>query len=106
MQIFGCAPDSLIGRHIWTEFPASISQSFHQACRAAMQTQQPVFIEEYDLAQERWFENRVHPTMDGLSIFLFDITDRKEAELKAGRHYAELQTIFDISRHLQQLETP
>ncbi|MGH2553267.1 MAG: PAS domain-containing protein [Chitinophagaceae bacterium] len=34
-EIFGRDPDSLIGKHIWTEFPEGIDQPFHKAYEKA-----------------------------------------------------------------------
>ena len=58
-QLLGRDPGELIGRHIWTEFPDGDDQEFGRAYRRAMQTQQPVFLEEYYPPFGRWFENRI-----------------------------------------------
>ncbi|MEW6687784.1 MAG: EAL domain-containing protein [Pseudomonadota bacterium] len=47
----------------------------------------PVFIEERYAPWDRWFENRIHPAADGISIFFHEITGRKRAE--AERRGAE-----------------
>ena len=80
-QIFGRKPEQLIGKHIWTEFPEGVGQPFYKAYYKAVETQQPIFLEEYYPPYDRWFENRVYPSRDGLSIFFHDITDHKKAEL-------------------------
>jgi PAS domain S-box-containing protein len=79
-QMFGRTPEQLIGKHIWTEFPEGIGQPFYHAYYKAAETQQPIFLEEYYPPYDRWFENRIYPSKDGLSIFFSDITDRKKAE--------------------------
>ena len=50
-----------------------------------------VFIqmENYYEPWDRWFENRIYPSPDGLSIFFHEITERKRAE-QAARESAEL----------------
>ncbi|MEY4906373.1 MAG: hypothetical protein RL260_91 [Pseudomonadota bacterium] len=73
-------PDDLIGRNIWTEFPEGIGQPFHLAYEQAMRTQQPVVLEEHFKPWDRWFENRIYPSPQGLSIYFTDITARKSAE--------------------------
>jgi PAS domain S-box-containing protein len=76
---FGRTPSDLIGKHIWTEFPDGVGQPFHFAYERAMRDQQPLTLEEYYPPYDRWFENRVYPSTDGLSIFFTDVTERHRA---------------------------
>jgi PAS domain S-box-containing protein len=82
--LFGRRPEDLIGRHIWTEFPEGRGQPFHLAYEKAMAEQTFVELESYYAPWDRWFENRIFPSADGLSIFFHEITDRKRAEQTAG----------------------
>jgi diguanylate cyclase (GGDEF)-like protein/PAS domain S-box-containing protein len=79
-QIFGRDRRSLIGKHIWTEFPEGVGQPFHIAYEKAMATQQPVQIEEYYPPYGRWFENRIYPSPNGLAIYFQDVTERRRKE--------------------------
>ncbi len=79
-QIFGRRREDLIGKHIWTEFPEGIGQPFYKAYYKAVETQQPIHLEEYYPPYHRWFENRIYPSRDGLTIFFQDVTDRRRAE--------------------------
>jgi PAS domain S-box-containing protein len=79
-ELLGRTPEQLIGKHIWTEFPDGVGQPFHLAYERAMREQTPIRIEEYYPPFGRWFENRIYPSKDGLSIFYSDITDLKLAE--------------------------
>ena len=80
-QIFGRTREELVGRHIWTEFPEGVDHPFHQAYERAMSEQSPQLIEEYYPPYDRWFENRIYPSINGLSIFFHDITAQKKAEI-------------------------
>lgn len=73
-------PQELIGKHIWTEFPEGLDQPFHRAYEHALATQQPVVFEDYYQPWDLWFENRVYPSPNGLSIYFTDVTARKRAE--------------------------
>ena len=97
-QLFGRRPEDLVGRHIWTVFPEGIGQPFHLAYEKAMSEQVCVQMENYYEPWDRWFENRIYPSPDGLSIFFHDVTERKHAEL-AARESAEL-----LRGHNQVLE--
>ncbi|HLA79397.1 MAG TPA: PAS domain S-box protein [Vicinamibacteria bacterium] len=73
-------PEDLIGRHIWTEYPEGVGQPFHQAYIKARETQQPVLLEQHYEPWDRWFENRIYPSADGLTIYFSEVTERKRAE--------------------------
>ena len=77
--LFGREPADLLGRHIWTEFPEGIGQPFHLAYERAMGEGVSIHFEDYYQPWGRWFENRIFPTRDGISIFFSDITEHKQA---------------------------
>jgi len=90
-EIFDREPKTMIGKHIWTEFPEGIHQSFYKAYYKAMETQQYIYLEEYYAPYDLWFENHIYPSPDGLSIFFWDITEKKKAEeaLKEKNNFIE-----------------
>jgi PAS domain S-box-containing protein len=79
-EIFNRDPKKMIGKHIWTEFPEGIGQPFYKAYYKAMEEQKYIHLEEYYPPYDRWFENHIYPSSNGLSIFFSDITERKKAE--------------------------
>lgn len=85
-ELFGRQPQELIGKHIWTEFPEGVGQPFHRAYERAMAERISIQIEEYYAPWGRWFENRIYPSPDGISIFFQEITERKrnQATLKSS----------------------
>ena len=101
-EMFGRSAEDLLGRHIWTEFPEGVGQPFHLAYEKAMAAQVPMQIENYNEPWDRWFENRIYPSPDGLSIFFHEITDRKRAERAALDNAALLRgqnrVLEDIAR--------
>jgi PAS domain-containing protein len=92
-EIFGRSPRDLIGKNIWAEFPEGIGQPFDLAYRKAMADQKFTTIEAYYPPWNRWFENRIHPSPDGLAIFFQDITDRRAT----ARERARLATIVETT---------
>ncbi len=72
-------PAYLVGKHIWTEFPEDIGQPVYLSYHEAMETQQMIAMEEYYEPYNRWFQNLIYPSADGLSVFFSDITIRKKA---------------------------
>ncbi len=98
-QVFGCDPAKMIGRHIWTEFPEGIGQPFQKAYELAMQEGQYVYLEERYGSYDRWFENHIYPTDNGIAIFLRDITERKKSEAKI----IKMSRLYDFSRQVNQV---
>jgi len=75
-RLLGRPAEALVGRHIWTEFPEGRGQKFHLAYEQAMREQRPIQIRDKYPPWNRWFENRIYPSPDGISIFFTDITDQ------------------------------
>ena len=74
------SPESMIGKHIWNEFPEIVRLPFYNACLNAFKSQKAHISEEYFSLMGKWFENRIYPTPEGLTIYFTDITDKKEIE--------------------------
>jgi PAS domain S-box-containing protein len=110
-------PQALIGKNLWDDFPEKLGEPFYHICHDAMETRSFRQLEEYEADINRWFDNRIYPTPDGLSIFFQDITDRKQMELALRQHEqhleqqvaqrtAELQTLNqELLRSNHELET-
>lgn len=92
-EIFQRNPAEMIGKNIWTEFPQGIGQSFYKAYYKAMAEQQYIHVEAYYSPYDKWFENHIYPSSDGLTILFRDITEQKkhtrELELKE-KHFQGL----------------
>jgi len=86
--------EDLIGKHIWTEYPEGVGQPFYKAYYQAFETQQPVYLEEHYEPWNRWFENRIYPSPDGLTIYFTEITERKLAEEKLKEWHDLMQHII------------
>lgn len=93
-EIFGRDPKQMIGKHIWTEFPERVGQPFHRACEQAMVEQQFRSVEEYNQPVDRWYENRIHPSKDGLIIFFTDMTERRRMTEALRRGEEKFSKIF------------
>jgi len=90
-------PEDLIGKHIWTEYPEGIGQPFYKAYYKAIETGEPIVIEEYYEPWNRWFENRIIPSEQGLSIFFQDITERKFADKALEESNYRNKILFDYA---------
>jgi diguanylate cyclase (GGDEF)-like protein/PAS domain S-box-containing protein len=79
-EIQGCSPESQLGRKLFEVYPDAVGTAFESAYQKAMTERVLVQIEEYYPPWDRWFNQRIYPTADGIAIFFVDITDRKRAE--------------------------
>jgi PAS domain S-box-containing protein len=85
-RVMGRDPRSLLGKRMWDEFPEARGHEFQRACEQALAEQRPVRVWTYFQPWDRWFEGRIHPSPEGLSIFFTDVTEQQKAqeELRAS----------------------
>ncbi|MEO5941856.1 MAG: PAS domain S-box protein, partial [Ferruginibacter sp.] len=83
-------PEDLIGKNIWLEFPDVIDEPFYEALRTAQETQQPQRLQLYYSVKDRWYEDLIYPSSDGMSVYYHDITTRKKAELSLKEVHEKL----------------
>ncbi len=73
-----------LGKRIWdvhTELKGTpIWDKFHEA----METGKAVEVENYYPLYSSWFQVKVYPSSDGLTLFYRNITEQKEAETRIG----------------------
>jgi len=94
-QLLGRKPEDLIGRNYWKEFPEAKGTPFAEAYVRALETQTPIQFENYYAPWDRWFENRIYPSKDGLAIFFTEITERKRAEIQLKASEERLEHIVE-----------
>jgi PAS domain S-box-containing protein len=98
-ELLGRQAQDLLGRHIWTEFPEGIGQPFHHAYERAMEQQSPITLEEHYAPWDRWFENHIYPSPDGLTILFQDISERKRAERALAHSESRFRTLTNLLPH-------
>lgn len=94
-EIFERNPADIIGKHIWTEFPEGIGQPFQLNYEKVMTERIPISLEEYYPPYDRWFENHIYPTENGISVFFHDITNTKKNELQLKESELRYRAIFE-----------
>ena len=96
-EMLGRKPEELIGKNYWEEYPEAKGTPFANAYQKALETQEPLVIEDHYLPWDRWFENRIHPSQDGLSVFFTEITERKRAEEALRIAHERTRRIIDAN---------
>lgn len=72
--------DDMLGKNIWDEFPDVANTIIHKQFALTMQQAIAADFEFYYPPLESWFQFRVYPGNEGISIYFQDITQRKHAE--------------------------
>jgi len=85
--------DSLLGKTIWEAFPETVDTIAETKIRNALETGQEQRYERYNDTLDRWFELRIFPDDEGLSLFFTDISERKEREAELERYEELIETL-------------
>lgn len=94
-EIYKIKPEELIGRNIWTSFPDGIDLAFYNKCNKAMKFQEYQYLEEFYPPLEKWFENHIYPSRDGLTIFFKDVTEIKMVSLALEEKEVKYRSLIE-----------
>ena len=78
-RLFGGSGTQLIGRPLAEVLPPGADAAL-QACERARARGEPVELEAHLGRPSAWVDLRVFPSGDGLSLYWYDVTDRRRAE--------------------------
>ncbi|WLI91403.1 EAL domain-containing protein [Massilia sp. R2A-15] len=76
---------ALLGKVIWDEFPELVDSVMYQECQLAVTQQRAVEFETLSEIFDNWFEVRIYPSADVVSVHFRDISSRKTAEAEIQR---------------------
>ncbi len=74
-------PEDLIGKNIWEVFPRVKDEPFYNALHLARETQEAQRLQLYSATGDKWFEDLIYPSADGISVYYHDITEKKKADI-------------------------
>jgi PAS domain S-box-containing protein len=78
---FGKTSAELVGKVIWDVFPTPDASALRENFQQAFDKNVPVHAElVWNAFPNNWFEAHIYPSQSGLSIYMRDITERKEGE--------------------------
>ena len=80
-ELHGRSIEELMGKNVWEEYPQVMSEPFYDALHTAKRTREPQRVQLYYSEIDKWYEDLIYPSEDGISVYYHDITRRKQAEL-------------------------
>jgi serine phosphatase RsbU (regulator of sigma subunit) len=91
----------LLGGELWTLFPGAVGTEFDEMFRYAVRTQEPASLEAYYPAPLRaWYEVRIWPDEEGLSLYFLDISARRAAQAQAESAASRAALLAEITSTL------
>lgn len=94
-ELLGRDPKKLVGKNIWEEFPEGVGQPFYFAYQRAMETQEYQYFEEYYAPFDKWLENDIYPSKDGLTVFFKDVTEIKRISLALKNNEEKYRNLIE-----------
>lgn len=94
LSLSGTASDRVKGRNLWELVPALRGTRFESESQATMRNGASAHIEEYVKPLKAWFDMRIYPSSDGISVYFRDVSDQKRAQeaIEQARKAAEAAT--------------
>lgn len=89
---WGKSGESLLGKHIWTEFPQTQGNEAYNMHLRAMQERQALHFETVSPIHGHWVEVNIYPDgQGGLSVYFLDINARKQIEAELSESEERLR---------------
>jgi PAS domain S-box-containing protein len=102
-DLWGRTRADLLGKVYWEEFPQAADGVIHEAQLRAARDQRVVTVEAMSPVLNRWVDVTIFPGEGGLSVYLRDISRRKQSE-DALKRFAETleQRVRERTRELAE----
>lgn len=76
-RLLECSREELLGVNIWDAYPWAQETEFYSQYQRAVADNVSVAFEEYGPSVEKWVEVNAYPSVEGLTVYLRDVTERK-----------------------------
>lgn len=97
-EIIGRRAEDIIGKNIWKEFPEKKEDIFYASFFTAMAEQRTLTQEGYCHPLRTWLHATLYPSSEGLSIYMQDITGRKQVELELEESREKYRQIVETAQ--------
>jgi PAS domain S-box-containing protein len=98
----------MLNHNLWEVFKEAVGYESYNRYHEAIQTGLAVHFEDYYPPLKKWYEISAYPSVNGLSVYFKDITERKVTEslLKdSEKRYSELFQLSPLPKWVFDLDT-
>ena len=88
--------EELRGQSIWDVAPEAADTRFYGEMHEALEAQATKIFEEYYSPLSTWFEVRAYPSETGLSVFLRDVTTKREQQQELEHRESVLREVYGV----------
>ncbi len=95
-KLWGRSREELLGKILWEEFPQAKDSESYRQTRRAMEDGVTTEFETFSPVLGVWIAGRAYPSREGLSVYFWDVTERRLAEEERARLSAIVESSDDV----------
>ena len=106
-RLLGRSRGELLGGVLWELFPATVGSVFETGYTQVLESGEPAtFDAYYPPPLDGWYELRVWPSEDGLSVYFLEVTDRRAAQRQQQAAAAQAALLAEVTSQLTETLDP
>jgi PAS domain S-box-containing protein len=94
-RVLGRGAADLMGKVIWDEYPGLKNSEFEAAYRRAADERVADSVTAYFSDHDRWYEVHAYPASEGISVYLRDVSESKNAQAALAESEAKFRQLAD-----------
>jgi PAS domain S-box-containing protein len=95
-ELLNLRKEDYLNRNIWEVLPTILGTRFEKLYRQVMAEGQAIMNEEYYFEPtKRWYSVDLYPSLNGVSVYTKDITDKKHLERKDEQMELKLRKVWE-----------
>ncbi len=87
--------NTVLGQNIWELNEGAFDTEVQMQYQHVMETGEAAHFETYSLSVQKWLDVSIYPATNGLTVYLKDNSERKNAQILAGETLEEKNTILE-----------
>ena len=96
-EMTGMQREKMLGQNIWDVFPDIVGDELYVRLHQAMAEQTIIHYEYFYSRWNRWFENHIYPSANGLTLFVTEVSERKIAAAALRESEARFRSFAENS---------
>ncbi len=102
--LLGYCPGELIGKVLWEEFPGLAGSEFEQLYRRVVSDRIPLSTTAFYPDHDRWYEVRVYPAVQGITIYFTNVTNRIQLERDREQLLQQAETAREAAEQANRIK--